>query len=92
MGDRAGSGRHRHRLLPVNVVGPCGVIAKGRPSDTSFQTGTTVVRTRSGAATYLSEFVAHAGGGTIALNLRGPGKSESIAGVVRADSLPPLSC
>jgi hypothetical protein len=74
------------------VVGPCGVIAKGRPSDTSFQTGTTVVRTRSGAATYLSEFVAHAGGGTIALNLRGPGKSESIAGVVRADSLPPFSC
>jgi len=68
------------------------VIAKGRPSDTSFQTGTTVVDTRSGAATYLRELVAHADGGTIALNLRGPGKSESIAGVVRVDALPPLSC
>jgi hypothetical protein len=44
------------------------------------------------AATYLRAFVAHADGGTIALNLRGPGKSESIAGVVRADALPPLSC
>jgi hypothetical protein len=76
---------------PVNVVGPYVVIDEGRPSD--WRTNTTVVDTRSGAVTFLHESVAGADGGTIAMNLEaGASKIAEIAGVVRSDALPPLSC
>ena len=88
-------------LPPTYVVGPYAVIDKGRqvvtPDEDSFAT---VVDARSGAVTGLpqrivgmSDHIAGADGGSIALQLSVPGnKAESIAGVVRSDALPPLSC
>jgi hypothetical protein len=77
-------------LPPMYVVGPYVVIGQGSRKDAAGQTATTVIDTRSGAVTYLREFVAGADGGTIALRMQA-GPAESV-GVVRADALPPLSC
>jgi hypothetical protein len=70
-------------LPPVYVVGPYVVIGKGR-QDTD--TGETVVDTRSGAVTYLRDYITGADGGTIAFHLR------QSPGVVRSDALQPLAC
>lgn len=75
-------------LPPVLVVGPYVVIDRGR-QDTD--TSATVVDTRSGAVTYLSDRVADADGGTIALEL-GSNKFKTMPGVVRSDALPPITC
>ncbi len=70
-------------LPPVYVVGPYVVIGKGRGQSDA---GATVVDTRSGAVTYLRDYISGAGGGTIALQL------GSMPGVVGADALQPLTC
>ena len=56
-------------LPPVYVVGPYVVIDDGRAADTKQETHTTVVDTRSGAVIYLTDRVAGADGGTIAIHL-----------------------
>ena len=70
-------------LPPVYVAGPYVVIGKGRQES---DTGETVVDTRSGAVTYLRDYITGADGGTIAFHVRqGPG-------VVRSDALQGLAC
>jgi hypothetical protein len=82
-------------LPPVYVVGSYVVIDKHRQGDTADQdTLATVVDVRSGAVTFLNQYVAGVDGGTIGIRLRtGPGKlAGSIAGVLRSDALPPIFC
>ncbi|MGH3642572.1 MAG: hypothetical protein ACRDUX_26495 [Mycobacterium sp.] len=82
-------------LPPVYVVGSYVVIGEHRQGDTADQdTFATVVDVRSGAVTFLNQYVAGVDGGTIGLRLRtGPGKlAGSIAGVLRSDALPPIFC
>jgi hypothetical protein len=76
---------------PLHVVGPYVVIGRGR-TDTP-ETAATVIDTRSGALTYLRPSVGGADGGTIAVGLGATGKGPPTnTGVVRVDTLPPLSC
>jgi hypothetical protein len=76
----------------LHVVGPYVVIDRGRIDNTP-ETAATVVDTRSGALTYLRPSVGGADGGTIAVGLGATGKEPPTnTGVVRVDTLPPLSC
>jgi hypothetical protein len=78
--------------VPLYVVGPYVVIGSGR-NDQKSDTFATVIDSRSGAHTYLSQWVGGANGGTIGVGFGGTVKSlPSSAGVVRVDALPPLSC
>jgi hypothetical protein len=70
-------------LPPVYVAGPYVLTGKGRQGS---DTGETVVDTRSGAVTYLRDYITGADGGTIAFHLR------QSPGVVRSDALQPLAC
>jgi hypothetical protein len=82
----------KNQVAPLYVVGPYVVLNRGR-SDGTFDTLSTVIDTRSGAFTYLRESVGGADGGTIAVGLGGDVKKlPTLAGVVRADALPPLTC
>jgi hypothetical protein len=81
-------------LPPVYVAGPYVVIGKGHGAGTTgSDTAATVVDTRSGAVTYLSNRVAGADGGAIAFHLgQRPSKDLSMPGLVRSDALQPLTC
>jgi hypothetical protein len=93
MRPRTGPASASEWVPPVYVVGSYVIVDVGSPTDTTGQTNTTVVDTRTGAVTYLHESVAGADGGTLALDLDLPAsKRHDIAGVVRSDALPPLSC
>jgi hypothetical protein len=93
MRPRTGPASGSDWVPAVYVVGPYVFIDVGRPSDTTGQTNTTVVDTRTGAVTYLHQSVAGADGGTIAMQLEaGAGKRAEISGVIRSSALPPLSC
>jgi hypothetical protein len=82
----------KFQALPLFVVGPYVVIDRGRPGD-SYDTFATVIDTRSGALAYLRPSVGGADGGTIAVGLGATMKElPTRAGVVRVDSLPPLTC
>ena len=70
MRPRTGPASGSDWVPAVYVVGPYVVVDAGRPSDTTGQTNTTVVDTRTGAVTYLPESVAGADGGTIATHLQ----------------------
>src|SRR6478609_3493434 len=81
-----------HQPLPLQVVGTYVVIDRGRPGD-DHETLATVVDIRSGALTYLHTSVAGADGGTIAVGLGATLKEPPTrTGVVRIDTLPPLTC
>ena len=68
------------------------VLDRGR-MDGKYDTFATVIDTRSGAVTYLRESVGGADGGTIAVGSGGNlKKPPTMAGVVRSDTLPPLTC
>lgn len=77
-------------LLPLFVVGPYVVVAKGRDDR---DTSAAVIDARSGALVYLRPSVGGADGGTIAIAIRDAQKSPpTTAGVLRVDTLPPLTC
>jgi hypothetical protein len=85
--------RVKNWLPPVYVVGPYVVIGDVRAADAKHETYTTVVDTRSGAVIYLTDSVAAADGGTIALHLTtGTSKTAEVAGVIRSDALSPPTC
>jgi hypothetical protein len=76
---------------PLSVAGPFVVIDKGRQDE--YDTYGTIIDTRSGALTYLRQWVGGANGGTIGVGFVGPTKDlPASTGVVRVDSLAPLSC
>jgi len=79
-------------LPPVWLAGPYVVVDRGHQG---ADTHATVVDTRSGAVTYLSDQVTAADGGTIALSVQhGPGGkfAPTYPVVIRTDQLPPLTC
>ncbi len=78
--------------VPLYVVGPYVVIGEGR-RDNRNDTYATVVDTRSGALTYLRQWVGGANGGTIGVGFGGTLKQlPTSAGPARVDALRPLSC
>ena len=82
----------KYMPTPLYVVGPYVVIDRGR-LDNKYDTFGTVIDTRSGALAYLRQSVGGANGGSIGVGYGGTVKQlPSSAGVVRVDSLPPLSC
>ena len=82
----------KFRPVPLYVVGPYVVIGEGRRGNGN-DTFATVVDTRSGALTYLRQWVGGANGGTIGVGFGGTlNQPPSSAGVVRVDALSPLSC